>query len=67
MAVKLYKKDEFNSLFKEFSSSDSSIQHLVPEDIDYFRRLFNDTQKPRYLLSWFGKWFKWYSVVKAVK
>ena len=67
MVVKLYKEKEFNSLFKEFSSVTTSIQHLIPEDVAYIRRIFNNSLKPRPLFSWLGKWFGWYIIVRTSK
>lgn len=67
LVIKLYKKKEFLSLFKDFNKRKAYVRQLVPADLGYFRSLFKDKQKPYKLLKLIGKFLGWYIVVEAEK
>jgi len=67
LLVKLYNKNQFKNLFKDYAFVKAYVTHFVPGDLNRIGNFFNEPNKPRPFFTRLGKWFGWYVVVKATK
>jgi len=67
MVVKLYQKNQFKDLFKDYTLVKACIKHFIPADLNIIGTFFREPNKPRPFFTRLGKRFGWYVVVKATK
>jgi SAM-dependent methyltransferase len=67
MVIRLYRRQEFQDLFRGFRSVRGCVRHLLPADLVGLDALFRDPSRPNRLLDWVGRRLGWYVVVEATK
>lgn len=67
MVIRLFTRQGFVAMFRDFSRVDCSVRHLLPVDLAFFSRFFKDRYRPVPLLDRVGDRFGWYLVAEAVK
>jgi ubiquinone/menaquinone biosynthesis C-methylase UbiE len=67
LVIRLFARNEFRALFRQFSHTRSSVRHLLPLDIAFFGRLWKIPDGPTPFLDSLGRRGGWYVIVDAVK
>lgn len=67
MVIRLFTRQGFVEMFRNFREVECSVKHLLPVDIAFFSRFFGDPYRPRPFLDRVGDRFGWYLIVEAVK
>ncbi len=67
MVIRLYRRREFQDLFRSFRKVRSYVRHLLPVDLVGLDALFRDPSRPNRFLDRLGKRLGWYVIVEATK
>lgn len=67
LVLRLYKKTQFKSLFKNFININCKIKHLLPAEIPILGRFYKNQFEPTPFLSTLGNFFGWYIIIEATK
>lgn len=67
LVVRLFRRDEFAAIFRDFRDVLCNVAHLIPMDIPYLSAFFKDPYRPVPFLDRVGRRFGWYIVAEATK